>query len=461
MSSSIPSLSASISGSFAGVSKFATSLQSVLNRSVGIAALPLQSLNAGLTTLTQRQSAFQTLEANFLSLQQSISSLQNVLKTNILNSSISDGSVVSASVAAGALPGSYTIEVESLGAFSTALSTGGAERVTDPAVAGVSSDASLTLQVGTTSITVTPESDTLSALADAINAQAADQVQATVVNVGSTSSPDYRLSLRAVKLGADAIDLTGSSGSLISASSAGAPASYKLNGLASSVTSDSRTVTLAPGLTVDLLSQSPAGKAATITVSHNSAGVASALSSFTKAYNAAADALAQHHGESAGVLQGESILLTLANTLARLSSYSGGSAETSLAAYGVQLDKSGHLSLDNTTFSAAAKSSFAGLLTTLGNTESTGFLKTATDLLSELEDVDTGVFKGQSTSLAAAISEQKNKMNIQQDRVAALQTSLTAQLAKADAAIARLESQVSYITGLFAAFTKNSSSGSS
>src|SRR3954447_10883697 len=112
MSTSIPSLSTSLAGSFAGVSKFATSLQSVLSRSVGIAALPLQTLSSGLTTLTSRQSALQSLEATFLSLQQSVTSLQSTLTTNILNSSISDGSIASASVSTGALAGTYSIEVE-------------------------------------------------------------------------------------------------------------------------------------------------------------------------------------------------------------------------------------------------------------------------------------------------------------------------------------------------------------
>jgi flagellar hook-associated protein 2 len=460
MSTLIPSLSSSISGTFAGVSKFATSLQSVLSRSVGIAALPLQSLNSGLTTLNDRQAAFQGLEASFLSLQQSVSSLQNVLKTNLLSSSISDGSIVSATVATGALSGTYNIEVESLGAFSSAVSKPGSPTVADPSAAGICTDATLTLQFGTTSVAITPAASTLSSLVDAINSQASDQVQATLVNVGSTSAPDYRLSLRAIKLVADAIDLTDSGGSLIGTATSGALASYKLNGLPSSITSNSRTVTLAPGLTAELLSQSAAGKATTISVSRNSSGVASALSSFAKSYNAAADAVAQHRGENAGALHGESVLLTLSNTLARLSNYSDGSPENSLPALGLSLDKTGHVSLDNSTFAAAAKSNFSRVLTTLGSSESSGFLKAATTLLGQLEDPEVGVLKNQTSTLTTAIVEQKKKMAVQQERVVRLQASLTAQLARADAAIARLESQVSYITGLFAAFTKNSSNGS-
>ncbi len=457
-SSPIPSLSSSIAGSFAGVSKYATSLQSVLNRAVGIAALPLQSLNAGLTTLSERQSALQTLDASFLVLQQSVTSLQGILKSNTLSSSVSDGSIVSATVSSGALAGTYNIEVENLGSFSSAVSLAGPTTVTDPSATGITSATSLTLHTGTTTTTITPTSTSLASLVDAINSQASDQVQATLVNVGSTASPDYRLSLRAIKLGSDALDLTDSSVSLIGTSTAGTLASYKVEGLATSITSDSRTVTLAPGLTVNLLSKSSTGAATTITVANNATGIAAGLSSFARAYNNSVDAIARHRGENSGALRGSSLLLSLSGALGQLSSYSGGGPEASLAAFGVSLDKEGHLSVDSATLSAAASTRFPQLLTTLGSSSTGGFLKLATDLLGALEDPVTGLFKGEETTVAEAITTQKKKMVEQQTTVTNLQTNLTAQLAKADAAIARLESQVSYVTGLFAAYNGTKSS---
>ncbi|MES1260959.1 MAG: flagellar cap protein FliD N-terminal domain-containing protein, partial [Acidobacteriota bacterium] len=262
MSSSVSPLAQS----FTGVSKFATSLQSVLSRAVSIASLPLDSLSAGLNTLASKQAALQGLETPFLSLQNAIGTLQNTVKSGLLNSSVSDAGIVTATVQPGALAGSYSIEVESLGSSSTALSNSAATPVTDPAQQSISDAATLTLQVGAVSTTITPASSTLQGLVAAINTQAGDQVQATLVNVGSGSSPDYRLSLRAVNLGADAIDLTDGTGTLISTSTTGSLASYKVAGLSTSITSASRTVTLAPGLTVNLTGQSAAGQATTINV---------------------------------------------------------------------------------------------------------------------------------------------------------------------------------------------------
>src|SRR5205807_593529 len=129
---------------------------------------------------------------------------------------------------------------------STAISQAGSSAVSDPSRTGISADTTLTLTVGSATTTITPTGSTLQDLVSAINTQASDRVQATVVNVGSGSSPDYRLSIRAVNLGSDSIDLTDSTGSQVSSSTSGAVASYKIDGLPDAITSSSRTVTLAP-----------------------------------------------------------------------------------------------------------------------------------------------------------------------------------------------------------------------
>ena len=457
MSSSISPLAQS----FTGVSKFASSLQSVLSRAVSIASLPLDSLNAGLTTLQNRQSALQGLEAPFLSLQQSISSLQNTVQTGLLSSSVSDASILTANVQQGALTGSYSIEVQNLGSWSTALSSAGASPVTDPAKQGISADTTLTLQTGSASTVITPGSTTLQGLVQAINTQAGDKVQATLVNVGSSGSPDYRLALRAVNLGSDAIDLTDSSGDLISSSTTGALASYQVAGLGSSITSTSRTVTLAPGLTVNLTGQSPTGQATTIHVANSPAALASAFSSLATSYNAAVDALAQSHGSNAGPLQGESLVQSLSRVLKQLGTYTNGSPAASLANYGITLDQTGHLSVNTATFSAAADANFSGLLSTLGSSGTSGFLKTATDLLAGVEDPVTGSLKTEESTVADSITAQQKRITDEQAVVASLQQNLTAQIAKADSTIASLESQVSYVTGLFAAYNGTSSTSTS
>jgi flagellar hook-associated protein 2 len=454
MSTSISSPVVAAPITFTGVSKFASSLQQVLSREVSIASLPLASLNAELTTLQSQQSALEGLDTTFLSLQQSITGIQTAVSSSTLNSSISDASIVSATVGANATAGTYSIEVDNLGSYSTALSTAGATPVTDPSTQGISASTSFSLSIGGTPVTITPATTSLNDLVSAINTQAGGQVQATIVNVGSTASPDYRLSLQAANLGSQAIDLTDSSSTdLITSSKNGALASYLVDGQPAAITSTTRSITLSPGLTVSLLGQSVSGQAATITVSNDPTGIATAFSSFATAYNAAVDAVQAQHGQSGGALEGDSVLGSLADTLNQLATYSNGSPDSSLANFGITVDSTGQLSVDSAALGTAANSNFSLFLSTLGTSTTGGFLQTASNLMSGLEDPTTGILTDEGTSIASQITEQQTKISNEQTIVNNLQTSLTAQISTADSTLASLESQFTYVSGLFAQYT--------
>jgi flagellar hook-associated protein 2 len=447
---------------FNGQSQFSASLQQVITRAIGIASLPLDADQANLSTLTSKQTALQGLDTDFTNLQSSVASLQTALTSNSLSSSVSDGSIVSASLGSGANAGTYSIEVDNLGAYSTALSNAGATAVTDPTSQGISSSTTLTLNVNGTLTTITPASSSLDDLATAVNTQAAGQVQATIVNVGSTDSPDYRLSLTAANLGPNTIDLTDSSDtSVIQQSIPGELASYLVGGLTTDLTSDSRTVTLAPGLTVDLLGQSTPGQATTITVGNDPAALASAFSSFAQNYNQAVDDLGQYHGQNGGALEGDSIVDTLTNVLQQLSSYSNGSPDTALANFGITVDDTGQMSVDTAAFTAAANAGFSTLASTLGGTTSGGFLQTASNALTSIEDPTVGTLKSEETAVTGEVTAQNTTIANEQARIAQLQTNITAQMVQADAAISALESQLSYVNGLFYSITGNNNNPNS
>ncbi len=450
------STSATSNPTFSGQSQFAASLQQVITRAVGIASLPLQTDEVTLNSLDSRQTDLQDLDTDFTNIQSSINSIQTALSSSSLSSSVSDGSVVSANIASGATPGSYSIHVDGLGAYSTALSNPGSTPVTDPTSQGISSDTSLTLNVGGTLTSITPASTSLDDLATAINTQSDGQVQATIVNVGSNSSPDYRLSLTSASLGPSSIDLTDSSGiSLIAESNFGSLATYEVAGQTDTLTSTSRSITLAPGLTVNLLGESSSATPATITVSNDPTSLESAFSSFAQEYNQAVSDLAQYHGKNGGSLEGDSIIGTLTNTLQQLSTYSNGSPASSLANFGITVDDTGILSVNTSTFTAAANANFSGLVSALGGTSTNGFLFAATNLLNGVEDPLAGSLKIEENTAASEIAAQNTVITNEQAKISQIQTNITAQMVTADAAIASLESKVSYVNGLFYSITGN------
>jgi flagellar hook-associated protein 2 len=439
---------------FSGTSRYASDFQAVITRAVAIASLPLQQLQNQLQGLNAESSALGGLNGDFGSLQTALSSIDNALGAGSYSASSSNSSAVTASLGAGATQSSYTLDVTSIGSYSSSISGDNLPVVSDPNSASVSLSSTYTLNVAGTTFQINPESNTLVDLVHSINGASAG-VHASLVNVGNSDSPSYRLSIQSDSLGPVSIQLNDGSEDLLTTLNTGAKATYKVNGLPAQIESTSRTITLAPGVTANLLQQTPQGQPAIITVDRTLDSVSNAISSFVSAYNNAADDLSKQHGQNAGALAGDAVLNSLAGALRQVTQYTAGSGNiNNLADIGIQLDSSGHLSFDSASLNAQ---NIDAIQAFLGSAASGGFLKTATDALKQVEDPTTGV-------LTSAISGAKNQITQQNDRIATaqqqvndLQTNLQQQLSAADALIASLEQQVTYITGLFSSFTNNSS----
>jgi flagellar hook-associated protein 2 len=343
------------------------------------------------------------------------------------------------------LPGTYSIQVSDVGSSSTAISNAGATTVTDPSSENISSSSSFTLTVNGTATTITPASGTLDSLASAIN-DANAGVSATIVNLGSNSSPDYRLSLTSTELGADTIQLNDGTNDLLSTLQTGTDAQYTVSGNSTTLTSTSDQVTLAPGLTATLVSADP-GQTVNITVAASEGNLSSALSSFASAYNSAVSAVTAQTGQSGGALAGESVVYELQSALSKMAQFtsSSGSVQT-LSDLGLTLSSSGNLSFDSSQFSGLAA---AGIQQFLGGLTSGGFLQSANDALSTFTDQTTGSLATEYNNVGDQITNEQSQIANDQVQVNLVQTNLQQQLSQADAAIAVLQEQNTYYTNLF------------
>src|ERR1035441_5309462 len=203
------STSSIASPTFNGSSTFSSSFQQVLTRAVQMASLPIQQLQNNVNDLTNQQTALTQLESTFQSLDVALQNI-GVASGGSISANVSDQSVVSATTTSAAQPGTYSIQVDGLGSYTTAVSQAGSTAVTDPTTQNISSASSFPLSVNGTNTTITPAATSLEGLATAINGSSAG-VQATIVNLGSTTSPDYRLVVTGTSLHADSIQLTGGS----------------------------------------------------------------------------------------------------------------------------------------------------------------------------------------------------------------------------------------------------------
>jgi flagellar hook-associated protein 2 len=430
---------------FTGSSRYSSDLQQVLQRSIAIASLPLDQLNNQLTTLQNRSSALDTLNGQFGALLTAVQGISTAADST--STQVSDSSVLAAHSDSTARAGSYAIHIVSAGAPSSALSLGTLPAVQNPSTQSITSSGTLTLTVGGTPVTITPTDQTLSSLADAINSSGAN-VTATIVNLGSPAAPDYKLSLQSTKLGDIAIQLNDGAQDLLGTLATGSQAQYQVNGQPGTpISSDSRTVTIAPGLTVDLLQAGDSN----VVVSNSGSAQSNALSSFVAAYNAAVDELGANRGQGGGPLVGDPLIFTLAQSLRNISGFSGGTGSVqNLTDLGITFDKTGHLSFDQSVFESVSAAHPSDVSAFLGAASTGGFLKAATDAVNTLEDPVTGIIQTTMASAQTAFNNQNQKIADEQARIDSLTTSLTAKMSAADALIANLEQQATYFTNLFA-----------
>jgi flagellar hook-associated protein 2 len=440
---------------FTGVSSYASDLQQVITRSLSIASMPLTLMQNQLQSLDGQQSALSGLDSTFSALQNAIGAIGTALGPSSY-SATSSSSAVSASVSSGAMEGTYSVDVTDVGSYSTSVSDPSLPAVADPSSSSISAATAYILTVNGITTTITPSGSSLMDLAQAINSASAG-VQASVVNAGSS----YRLVVRSTNLAADSIQLNDGSQDLLDTLTTGAPATYDLSDLGGAtqpIQSSSRTVTLAPGVTINLLQQTASGQPATVTVSRDTSGVGSAISSFVDAYNAAVDALNQQVGQNGGALSGQSTISDLRNAMRQITQYAGSSGGvTLLSQMGVGLDDTGKLTFDSSQFGSVSASD---LQVFLGSATSGGFLETATNALNGIEDPTTGSLKTAITTVNGEITQENDQITQEQQKISDLQTTLTQQMAAADATIASLESQKDYITNLFTAMMNGGTDGS-
>ena len=441
---------------FNGSSTFSSSFQQVLQRAVSIASLPMQQMQNAVNDFQSQQAALSSLQATFASLQNSIQDIASAATGNVSATS-SNSSVAVATSTGATLPGVYSLEVDNIGSATTTISSAGTTPVTDPGSVNISSSSSYKLTVNGVETDFTLTSNSLQSLATAINDSSAG-VQATIVNLGSNASPDYRLSVTSNNLGPDTIQLNDGANDLLTNLQSGSLAEYKVNGNTATLTSNSDQITLAPGLTATLVS-SAAGQTVNITVAASESALSTALSNFATAYNSAVDAMSQQRGQSGGALAGESVVYSLSEMLSQVSQFATGSGSVqSLTDLGVNLDSTGHLSFDSTKFDSQSASAIQQFL---GSTTSGGFLQAANDALTSVADPTSGILAMQFTDIGNEITNENNQITDEQSRIDDLQANLQAQLSAADAAIAVLQQQKTYYADMFAAEYLTNSNGTS
>jgi flagellar hook-associated protein 2 len=433
---------------FTGASSFAADLQSVITRAVSIATLPVTQLTNAQTELQDQATAMTELQSAFQALRDAVITVSDALGESSFEAQVSDSNVVSAMIGAGAAEGNYSIDVVDVGAYATSLSTA--------AWSPASGEHAFQVSIGTDKIDIDPADTSAASVAAAINSKAGTKVRATVVNVGSNTAPDYRISLQHLSLGDSEVDVLDNGVSMQTQKTTGRKAQYIVNNSGITVESSSRSAEIATGLTVTLV---PGGAGvADITVTRSTSALAIALSDFADAYSSLGQALDGQRGQTDGALAGQSLVYNLQDTLSDIGGYASSSLSGGLGDLGLSVDSAGQMSFNVYKLMATDLTNAGGLTSFLGGAESGGFLKSVTDGLNAVLDSDTGILTTAQSSISDQITTLGSQIDEKQAAVDELQTRLMEQMGAADAAIASMEQSYQYLNSLFAAMKQNAAS---
>lgn len=372
-------------------------------------------------SITTQLSALGQIKSALSNLQTSMIKLSNINQFYALKSSVTDTSILSASVSNDASAGQYQIEVQTIATKQNLAST---SYTNSSSTVG---NGSITIDFGTYSnnntvftanpnkqsvtINVAPGQDSLSAIRDAIN-NSGSGVQANIVQDRSgyrltLSSPETGQSLamrisvidndgtnnNSTGLSALAFDPTIGNNSLVQTTVA-KDSQVSINGLLLTQSSNQLKNAI-EGVTIDLKKAQP-GTLVDLTIANNDSQLTNAVNEFIKQYNdtmTTINALTSYNAETkkGGTLQADSGVRNLKLNLSKLLGEplaKSGSTVLTLADIGIKTNKQGLLEMDSEKFNTAVASNYDAIASLFAKTA------TATDTNIRIKSVGNGVKTG-------------------------------------------------------------------
>lgn len=443
---------------FTGISSYSADFQKILERTVGIAAQPINQLQAEQGKVLQQKTIANGLRTSVDGLATALKGLGEIGASKALTGSSSNTAKVAIGAVTATSPASYSItEITSLARASSASSAG----YTNGASTAVSATGSvrLTFNGATHNISLSPAENNLQGLRDKINGLGAG-VTATVLTTGTGATPFY-LSLTSNTSGEKPITLTddptGAATNLLATTDNGANAVFKVNG--ASVSKTSNTINdVVSGVTFTLTGTTTGAESVSLTLATSRSTLSTKLQTFVNAYNQLLADSDSQIGEAAGLLTGDLTVREIKNALRNITGYSGTGAIKNLAQIGVTFGTDGKAKLDTAAFDALSDSQVQDTFTYLGTT-STGFGGLQTRL-TQISDPVTGLIAVQTAKYDETDKRLTSRIAELTERLAALQKSNAEKLQAVDALLGRIESQgriveASYKSVQLAMFGKN------
>lgn len=426
-----------------GISQYASDFQSILNRAVSIANIPLQRLQITQVQVQSEIQAATTLNSAVAGVASALTALGNDGANQALVANSSAPAIVTAQVTGATASTSYAIS--NVTSVASAASESSLSSYADATTVPVSTTGSLQLTVGSTNypISLTNATNNLTGLRDAINGLNAG----VTAQILTTAGGDY-LSVSANSTGATTLrladDPTGANTQLLTNLNQGTNTVFQLNGI--NINTPNTTINnIVPGMTFTILGKTAANQTVNVSLSSNLNQLSNDLQTLVSSYNTLAQQVNTQSGANAGVLSGDTVISGLRSAMLQLAGYYNPAGSVhSLADLGISFDQTGVASFSSTALNSLSTSQISDALKFLGSaTTGLGGLSSS---FTSISDPTSGAIaqeiKGwntESQTLSTKITNTAAQINL-------MQTLMSQQLEAADANVAKLQSQQSLLT---------------
>jgi flagellar hook-associated protein 2 len=441
-----------------GASSEGIDVNSAVSASLSAAEEPEVQWEDQEETIQSQQSALTALQTDAENLDTDMQALNNTLgPLTAVDVASSDSSVVSATASSGTPAATYTVEVQNLAATDTWASNTVASASTDLAAGSFT----ITGADGTqTTISTGTGTSTLSDVASTINSDDLG-VTASVV----TDANGARLEIVSNTSGSTSnFSVSDGGGMTFSEVTPGANASYSVDGL--SLSSTSNTVTGAiPGVTLNLLDSSP-NTPVTLTVTPDTSQASTAINQFVTDYNTLIGALNTQFtdsGSGEGVLATDPTVRNLQSEMLSALGYtyvpaSGTTTVSNLSDLGITVNKDGTLTVDSSTLNNALANNFSDVQSFFQGSALNGFANALDQQLTSFTSPADGAFTVDLSSMSTEMSTlQTDVTNFQTNVIDPLQTQLNSEYSEAEEQLQELPNEMKQIDEELG---ENNSSGS-
>jgi flagellar hook-associated protein 2 len=440
---------------------------SIISQLVALERQPLDLLQQQVTDTQATQTSVGTVGTKLAAIQSAADALTSVSGVLVRKATSSDETVATAAAGQGAAPGSVTLAVSQLARASTASATTGVNATT-ATIADTSGTFKFQVGGGAVQTVNVSATTTLQDLVDSINGLGAG-VTASAVNLGTSSSPDYRLQLVS--------DHTGAASSIavvrddtrlaVQTTQSGQDAHFTVAGFSGTFARDTNSFSdVLTGVTISLKAQGTA----TVTVDTDTDAVVNQVKTLVTAFNdletfVDGESTVQENQDKSAVTVGSLATdTTIRRVLSRLHDIfseplAGATTQyVNLSSLGLATQKDGTIALDETKLRAALGDDPTAVAQVLaGNGTAAGI---ANDLSSyiEQETGPSGTLATHTQGLTDQIKSLQDEIDAGQRQLDQYQADLQAQFAALESLVSTLQSQGNFLLSAFGGGSSSTSS---